>query len=155
MLDGINKWIVTTKGTVIILDRPLKYRAWDGEHFSTVQLLSFNDDYYGYQAITARKTKNDNEFTWTYLPNDIIAIEQYTGIDDADGKEIYEGDIVRFTAGEESNGYFEHDYTGKIVFEDGSFWLKNKYVYPLHQLLENDAVMNVIGDIHTAETKLF
>lgn len=61
--------------------KDIKLRAWDKdcrrfEHFE----IGENDDRYGMFRVTANKFGS--------------VVEQYTGLKDKDGKEVYEGDIV-------------------------------------------------------------
>jgi hypothetical protein len=63
--------------------RTLKFRAWDNDarkmHYGGFGVKSYGEAY---------------DLGWR-TPGDVM-IEQYTGLEDQDGREIYEGDVVHF-----------------------------------------------------------
>lgn len=82
------------------MNREIKFRAWDE---------------------VSEKMLNWNYFLDTNMKNTFIAPEstglilmQYTGLDDKNGKEIYEGDIAKY-----------ENMIGKIMFFNGSFILSD------------------------------
>ena len=84
-----------------------------------------------------------NKFCKEYYLNadfDEIELMECTGLKDMKGKEIYEGDIIKFL-----NGIFEVIWCN----EKASFMLKNKeYKEFLNFIYENNNGMEIVGNIY-------
>lgn len=80
-------------------------------------------------------------------PDEYI-VEQYTGVKDAYGEEIYEGDIVHGYDQEpdRDDGYIGSSVIEVVNFKWGSFWLgdfKNRI------MVYTPPIIEVIGNVHT------
>ncbi len=119
------------------MSREIKFRAWDKKrkHYAKA-IQTTNQGWKGYRDKTY-VTNGVMLFSKWVLSRFII--EQYTGLKDNNGKEIYEGDIVRYADDYEENA--------EVVFDDGGFQVE----WPINiERLEGDitCMMEVIGNIH-------
>lgn len=80
--------------------------------------------------------------TWEDFQIDPETLGQFTGLHDKNGKEIYEGDIIKFLF----HGLF---YRGTIIYKDAKFVMKkiygDGYMFPQDY---GEKHIEIIGNIH-------
>lgn len=111
--------------------REIKFRAWHKPFKKT----KFGSEFvYGAKAF---------DF-WNMSPDD-YTLEQFTGLHDKNGKEIYEGDIVEFKTLKRSKNFgFENELVHDVVnYSDYSEWLVGNSL--LSRIFNGS---EVIGNVH-------
>ncbi len=91
------------------MNREIKFRVWDvgNKEMLEVQELDFESTFYGGRIAIRPDQYND------YFDTEDMILMQYTGLKDKNGKEIYEGDIVKIK-------YRDEDI-GKVIYEHNGF----------------------------------
>ena len=72
---------------------------------------------------------------------DHSTVGQYTGLCDKNGKKIFEGDIMAFTA-------YGFDYVGTVEFADGSFSIMCEHTSPFLDQAVSKHGAYIIGNMH-------
>ena len=119
--------------------REIKFRAWEKRYGEYVEILTL----YHQDGVFAATCCNDGKTTTPYFYPEDIDIEQFTGLRDKDGKEIYDGDIVDgiIISGDKYKA-------SEVAFDGGAFSLKvdPNYWPCLYEAWPEH--LKIIGNIH-------
>ena len=119
------------------MSREIKFRGWSKRHKSMTDISQID---FKQQLAEGHHYRNHEE--------DEIILMQYTGLKDKNGKEIWEGDIVRWVFDYMDMGdgnCQELKDIGEIEFSEGAFTVDGKSVIG-HWT--SSAEIEVIGNIH-------
>lgn len=117
----------------------IKFRAW-------IETGNETDDYVEPMTIQQMIHSKESTFSLEQL-NDLVDFEQFTGLKDVNGKEIYEGDIVRM----QRPGFHEYAcYEVKYFIQDVCIFQIVKVTdgSTLFESPSNGHDIEVIGNVH-------
>ena len=120
--------------------RGIKYEAWDYLHkvISPVSNMFWSAS--GLLVDGPGCTLGDNDLRGL-VRNGNIALREFTGLKDRNGKEIYEGDVIEYREGDHEPQRFTAE------FLDGAFYLRSHEDPEYNSLIETSPI-EVIGNIY-------
>ncbi|MES5890714.1 YopX family protein [Lacticaseibacillus paracasei] len=128
------------------MKREIKFRAWDKENECYLYDIQRAYDMLSgcVKYDDGEDAVYDEECFAGFLDNDQYVVEQYTGLHDKNGREIYEGDIVR--TGKDNIGDPE-PMIGQVVMLEGSWLIENEEKQKAIDLFNEITSREVIGNI--------
>lgn len=133
----------------------IKFRAWDNllNKMLVVYKISFDGPVDGVQVhcyLDDRGAEGSTEYAYD---GDGLILEQFTGLTDLDGKDIYENDIIHFGSiwcvGDEYDPR-EEEHIGSVKYrQDYASYVVNcnGKIFPLEQVISFDGY-SVQGNVH-------
>ena len=142
-----------------------KFRAWDKyqkkmfhnvnpifDADGNLDFIIYEYGNAGYNMIEIDLKKWDSAMLYHYDEGIPVELMQYTGLNDSEGTEIFEGDVVEFCDFDSlRTGGITSDKTrkAKVVFIQGGYFVKEgDYEALLYDALINDSELTIIGNIY-------
>jgi uncharacterized phage protein (TIGR01671 family) len=128
--------------------REIKFRAWDKKELDMIYgVLPLSDGTF------LIENSNSNKFVDVYcddnIPPNNYVIQQYTGLKDKNGKEIYEGDIIEYEdvcvdgGGDgEIHQLFIEDLRTAFFFGISNKFVESKNIEVIGNIYENPNLIN-------------
>ncbi|MBR0604419.1 YopX family protein [Lactiplantibacillus plantarum] len=122
----------------------IKFRAWDKATSSYRKVLEIEF----YPDGELKKVKVAGLQRKGTIKPDNLVLEQFTGMTDMYGEEIYVGDIVHGYDQEpdRDDGYIGSSVTDVVNFKYGAFWIGDSW-YKV--MVMTPPIVEIIGNVHT------
>lgn len=121
------------------MKREIKFRAYSSNNHKMYPVSNIEWDIDGRIWVTADDGKNGIE-----LIDEEAHLMPYTGLHDKNGREIYEGDIVR--TGTDNIGDPD-PMIGQVIMREGSWLIENEKMQEAIELFSEITSREVIGNI--------
>lgn len=125
--------------------REIKFRAWlkEDKRMVNVETMDFTDKSIQY----LKKSEINNAYILRRESFVDVELMQYTGVKDKNGKEIYEGDIIKYKFPYDRR--LNHISPVKFLETETSFGVKDRYgiEIPLYRITTGN-FFEVIGNIY-------
>ena len=135
------------------MNREIKFRAWDTESKKYRDMITANLSWLDSDCWDDAHENDEYLMLHPSSPlwhKDRFLYEQYTGLKDKNGKEIYEGDIINFSTDKITHGPEREDYTNAEVFwsdEFGSWSFDRRYDFSMIDNIDKTSI-EIVGNIH-------
>ena len=102
--------------------REIKFRGHNGIEWlydSQISIIPYGKNVHCFMPNEKNKSDQNDVCKW----DSVSYVGQYTGCKDANGKEIYEGDIIRLEGVDDREIGSTWEHIGKIVYKRGAFFV--------------------------------
>ena len=123
--------------------REIKFRVWDGVKIISLSKAIYND-FVGVQHNTEDGFDLDPYY-------DNVELMQYTGLKDCEENEIYEGDIIEYTATDITGEPITYRWPVKL--QEGCYLCGHRPLREILKYFKGEKVGNIHEDNHLLETE--